>query len=71
MTPRLSCPHARYISGMRIYCDAAGRLCGNVHFKACKGWWVLTTGADRCPIRSEKNGKTDGQTEPPASGGNN
>ena len=70
MTPRLTCPHARYISEMRIFCDAANDLCGNVYFKTCKGWWVLTAGADRCPLRRRQNGKADGTAESPASGGN-
>ena len=69
MTPKLTCPHARYISGMRIFCDAANDLCGNVYFKTCKGWWVLAASADRCPLRRQ-NGKTDGTAESPASGGN-
>ena len=58
MTPRLTCPHARYISEMRIFCDAANDLCGNVYFKTCKGWWVLSENAARCPLRRKEN--TDG-----------
>lgn len=49
--PRLECPHARYRSGMRIYCTKCGDYCGHVYWKACKGWWALTANATRCPLR--------------------
>lgn len=49
----LSCPHAEYRSGLRIYCKKSGGLCGNQYFKRCKGWWVLNDHAARCPKRKE------------------
>jgi len=49
--PALACPHAEYRDEMRIYCKAAETYCGNVYFKSCKGWWVLTDNAGRCPLR--------------------
>ena len=49
--PRLTCPHAAYRSGMRIWCSRSEDYCGNVYWKACKGWWALTANADRCPLR--------------------
>lgn len=63
MKPSLSCPHARYIDGMRIYCDAAHGLCGNVFYKQCKGWWSLNPNAARCPLRRIQNG-ADKATDP-------
>lgn len=59
MTPKLNCPHAKYVSGMRIWCTAAEGYCGNVYFKSCKGWWVLTANAARCPLR--RGGDEGGQ----------
>ena len=56
MKPVLTCPHARYIAEMRIYCDAAGDLCGNQYYKQCKGWWALNPNADRCPVRRRSDG---------------
>ena len=53
MTPGLSCPNAKYVSGMRIYCEKQGEYCGNVFYKSCKGWWALTANAARCPIRKD------------------
>ena len=61
MTPGLSCPNAKYVSGMRIYCEKQGEYCGNVFYKSCKGWWALTANAARCPVR--KDGVSDGGTE--------
>ena len=61
----LTCPHARYIEGMRIYCDAANGLCGNVFYKQCKGWWALNENAERCPLRRRDH---DGQTDKAAEG---
>ena len=64
MTPRLTCPNARYVDGMRVYCDKIKGFCGNVFFKACRGWWALNANAARCPIR--KGGVSNGGTEVPA-----
>ena len=55
MKIELSCPHAEYRAGMRIWCKATGQLCAHVFFKSCKGWWALTPQAARCPMREEKN----------------
>ena len=49
--PKLECPNAKYVSGMKIWCKAAEECCGNVYFKRCKGWWALTANAARCPLR--------------------
>lgn len=54
----LSCPHAEYRDGMRVFCTRGGTYCGNQYFKACKGWWALTANAARCPLR--KGGIGDG-----------
>lgn len=53
MTPRLTCPHAQYRDGMRIFCARAADWCGHVYFKQCKGWWVLSDMAARCPLRKD------------------
>ena len=68
MTPRLACPFARYVDGMRVYCDKTKGFCGNVFFMACRGWWALNANAARCPIRKdgvcgEKQG-TSGRCDP-------
>ena len=54
-TPRLECPNAEYVSGMRIRCKKLNGPCVHVHFKSCKGWWVLSEHARRCPVREEDN----------------
>ena len=55
---KLTCPNAKYRDEMRIYCEKAEDYCGNAYFLRCKGWWALTEGADRCPLRKErKHGK--------------
>lgn len=51
----LSCPHASYKTGMRIWCAKTGNWCGNQYFKACKGWWALTERAALCPIRKKED----------------
>lgn len=53
----LSCPHASYRSGMRIWCAKTGSWCGNQYFKQCKGWWALTERAALCPIRKKEEPK--------------
>lgn len=50
----LSCPHAVYKSGMRIWCTKAEGWCGNQYFKRCKGWWVLNERAAACPVKTMK-----------------
>lgn len=57
----LTCPHAVYGEGMKINCKKTGNRCGNQRFKPCKGWWVLTPAADKCPVR--EGGETDGKTK--------
>ena len=52
----LTCPAAEYREGMVIWCKETGAPCGHVSFYACKGWWVLTPQAEKCPIRREKHG---------------
>lgn len=63
MEVKLSCPQAEYRARMRIYCKSAGGWCGNVYFKSCKGWWVLTDAAAKCPIRTrtDKDGDENAQ----------
>ena len=58
MTPTLSCPHAEYRDGMRIYSNKADAYCGNQYFKTCKGWWALTDKAGRCPVRKDDQNET-------------
>ena len=41
MTPRLACQFARYVDGMRVYCDKVKGFCGNVFFKACRGKYEI------------------------------
>lgn len=55
----LSCPFASYDDGMRINCSRTGARCGHAYFKRCKGWWVLTGQADRCPLRKEESHAND------------
>lgn len=50
----LTCPQAKYDSEMRITCRRAGGLCAHQRWKPCKGWAVLTEGADTCPARETK-----------------
>ena len=62
MTPKLSCPRAEYRAGMMIYCKAAADYCGNARYMPCKGWWVLTDSAARCPLR-RKDGSNERESE--------
>lgn len=55
MKLEIACPNGEYTDGMKIYCKATGSLCGNQRFKSCKGWWVLTDNARKCPKWKEKN----------------
>lgn len=54
MKLNIDCPHGEYGHMMRIYCKKTGNLCGNQRFKNCKGWWVLTDNAYKCPLREKK-----------------
>lgn len=49
----LECPQAEYRQGMQIWCRKLGNLCAHVYFKRCKGWWVLSDQAARCPVRKD------------------
>ena len=51
----LTCPYARYVGEMVIFCDKAKDYCGNAYFKSCKGWWALTKNADKCPLRKDES----------------
>jgi len=55
--PKLSCPNAVYVSGMKINCKLTGGRCTHVFYKSCKGWWALSPEAKRCPLREGSNGK--------------
>ena len=55
----LACPEAEYRERMIIWCRKTGGPCGHVHFYSCKGWWVLTPQAEKCPIRRDDNGESD------------
>ena len=49
----IDCPHGYYADRMRIMCRKTGNVCGHQYYKRCKGWWVLTEHAARCPLRKE------------------
>ena len=51
----LTCPHAQRREETRIWCAKAGDWCGHVYFKRCKGWWVLSPQAERCPMRRDSH----------------
>lgn len=53
MTLTLSCPHAKYVEGLKINCDKTGGRCAHQFFRRCKGWWVLSETAKQCPLRGE------------------
>ena len=53
MTPTLTCPFAKYISGMRIACTRADDLCAHQRYCMGKGWFVLTDQAGDCPVRKD------------------
>ncbi len=63
MELKLSCPCASYRPDMRIACGKTLSYCGHAYFKRCKGWWVLSENAARCPLRRKEN--TDGQEKKP------
>ena len=63
----LSCPLARHGPDMIVLCTKTNAPCGHQQFKACKGWWVCSPGADTCPIRKENpHGNSGAQTVPAA-----
>lgn len=53
MTLTLGCPHAKYVEGLKINCDKTGDRCAHQFFRRCKGWWVLSETAKKCPLRRE------------------
>lgn len=61
----VSCPRGQYGPGMAIYCDKDGQPCAHQYYKTCKGWFVLSDGAGKCPLRKEQ---TDGQGRTAAAG---
>lgn len=62
----LTCPYARYDGEMRIMCKKAEGPCAHQRWKPCKGWAVLTEGADKCPV---KEAKADGDKAGPVKAG--
>ena len=65
--PVIACTHGRYVTGMVIWCDTTNGPCAHQYFKKCKGWYVLSDGAAKCPGREKK----DGQRNETASDGGN
>jgi len=55
----VTCPHAERRDGTQIWCRKAGDWCAHVFFKTCKGWWVQSPQADKCPIRSDRRDSED------------
>lgn len=51
----INCPHGQYGAGMVIYCTKDHQPCAHQYFKACKGWYVLSPGAEDCPGRKENH----------------
>lgn len=64
----LDCPQAYHAEEMRVYCRATKEPCAHQHYKSCKGWWVCSPGAAKCPLRKEPN---DGQEPTPVAGHRN
>lgn len=58
-----NCKNGEY-RGIKIWCNALNNYCGNQRFKSCKGWWVLTDNAGRCPIKEQKNENADSNSMP-------
>ena len=50
----IDCPHGTYDKEMKINCEKAGGRCAHQRYKPCRGWWVLTDQAKRCPAREVK-----------------
>ena len=55
MKIRLDCPHAEHRHEMVVYCKKTGEPCGHQFFKSCKGWWVNSPSAAKCPLRKEED----------------
>lgn len=55
------CPYGKYVNGMKIECRKTGNRCGHVYFKRCKGWWVNSEQAAKCPLRA--NNQLERQAE--------
>lgn len=53
MKVRLDCPHGEHRGGV-VYCKKTGEPCGHQYFKSCKGWWVNSPSAAKCPLRREE-----------------
>lgn len=51
----LECPYAKYVDGMIIHCTKVDKSCAFVHYKSCKGWYVLSPGAKDCKYRKDDN----------------
>lgn len=51
----IECPHGTYDREMKINCDKTGGRCAHQRYKPCRGWWVLTDQAKRCPAREVKD----------------
>lgn len=62
MKVEIECKNGVYREGMKIWCKALNYWCGNQRFKNCKGWWVLTDNASRCPKRKENSDGQDAET---------
>lgn len=55
MKIKLDCPFAVHGNLMRVYCTKQnGSLCLFQFFRNCKGWWVNSPQAAKCPVRSKK-----------------
>ena len=52
----IDCPNAAYGDGMIIICKTTGQPCAHQYYKRCKGWYVLSDGAQTCPGREDKHG---------------
>ena len=55
MTPRLSCPNARYGERMVIQCAKTDDACAHQRYCMSKGRYVLTDQAGACPARKDEN----------------
>lgn len=56
MKINIECPNGRYDSEMRIICSKDNEPCAFQYYRTCKGWWVLTDGAETCLRRVQKDG---------------
>lgn len=60
----LECPHGEYVEGLKINCDKTGGRCAHQYYRKCKGWWVLSDAAGRCPLREEARQNERRETGP-------